>query len=461
MSGSAGSSLESVPLVQSYYSGDLHQRLAGSRARHHFQPPDFGRPIHGRGQLRRKLDYASTTQFADFTIAQATPTVTVTDNGGTYDGETFPAANSIKGMTGSAGSTLENVVGVVAYYSGTYSTASSSRASRLSPRPRPGRGLHRRGRLRRQHRLREHGSTHQLLHRPGHADGNRRGHRWHLHPATHSPPPPPSRASAASASDISKTPLARSYYTGTYSSTSQLPASHPYPAAPIHAGSYTALASFPGSTDYTIAASLVDFTVAKAQPQITWTSPSVHRLRNPAGSHAARRLGQRDGNITYNPAPGTYVDAGTARLSRSHSHPRIPPITPPSPQTPRSTSTRPRPSSISAIPAALTTAVRSRPPSRSPARVTTIRPPRAWVESSPTLTYYPGSGTSGTRLGAAPPTIHRYLHRRGQLRRLRRLLRRPVHPVSFTIAIGEPKLGLICVDWRRPLWAADSRSPPR
>ena len=50
-----------------------------------------------------------------------------------------------------------------------------------------------------------------------------------------------------------------------------------------------------------------------------------------------------------------------------------------------------------------TMATRSRPPSRSPARARTTRPAASLGGVTPTLTYYDGSGTSGTSLGARLP----------------------------------------------------------
>ena len=47
-------------------------------------------------------DYASDAELANFSIAQATPTVTVADAGGTYKNAAFPATDSIKGISGSA-----------------------------------------------------------------------------------------------------------------------------------------------------------------------------------------------------------------------------------------------------------------------------------------------------------------------------------------------------------------------
>lgn len=59
-----------------------------------------------------------------FSVGQATPTLTVTDAGGTYSGSAFPAACTVTGLSGVPGSTLEGVSLTLAYYAG--STVSGS-----------------------------------------------------------------------------------------------------------------------------------------------------------------------------------------------------------------------------------------------------------------------------------------------------------------------------------------------
>jgi large repetitive protein len=59
-----------------------------------------------------------------FTIGQATPTVSVSDAGGTYNGNSFPATDSVTGVSGTPGSTLEGVGLTLTYYAA--STASGT-----------------------------------------------------------------------------------------------------------------------------------------------------------------------------------------------------------------------------------------------------------------------------------------------------------------------------------------------
>ena len=55
-----------------------------------------------------------------------------------------------------------------------------------------------------------------------------------------------------------------SYYSGTSTTVAQLAGLTPLPAAPSAAGSYTVLASFAGSADYTAGSALADFTITAA-----------------------------------------------------------------------------------------------------------------------------------------------------------------------------------------------------
>jgi Ca2+-binding RTX toxin-like protein len=55
-------------------------------------------------------------------VNRATPTVSVSDAGGSYDGNTFPATATVTGISGIAASTLENVTPTLTYYSGSSAT---------------------------------------------------------------------------------------------------------------------------------------------------------------------------------------------------------------------------------------------------------------------------------------------------------------------------------------------------
>ncbi len=67
-------------------------------------------------------NYAITYVSGTLTVNQATPTLTVTDAGGTYTGHAFPATVTIAGVNGVAGASLEGVKPTLVYFAGTTAT---------------------------------------------------------------------------------------------------------------------------------------------------------------------------------------------------------------------------------------------------------------------------------------------------------------------------------------------------
>ncbi len=66
---------------------------------------------------------SATSNNVTFTIAQATPTVAVSDAGGIYNGSTYPATATIEGVGATVGSfTLETISPTLSYYSGSTAT---------------------------------------------------------------------------------------------------------------------------------------------------------------------------------------------------------------------------------------------------------------------------------------------------------------------------------------------------
>ncbi len=64
-------------------------------------------------------DYTSVTSQITFSITPATPTVTISDSGGAYNGKTFPATALVAGVDGWGWTVLEGVSLAVTYYTGT------------------------------------------------------------------------------------------------------------------------------------------------------------------------------------------------------------------------------------------------------------------------------------------------------------------------------------------------------
>ena len=106
VNGQAGSTLEGVGLTLDYQklnsSGQVVQDL-GSTA------PTSAGSYRVTAAFAGSTDYLSASAQTTFSIGQATPTVKVSDAGGTYSGSAFPATDSVAGVNGQAGSTLEGV----------------------------------------------------------------------------------------------------------------------------------------------------------------------------------------------------------------------------------------------------------------------------------------------------------------------------------------------------------------
>ncbi|MHB1556630.1 MAG: beta strand repeat-containing protein, partial [Isosphaeraceae bacterium] len=113
LSGVGASTLEGVGLTLTYYTGSTATGTPLSGA------PSTAGTYTVVAAFAGSTDYTSGSAQTTFTITQATPTVTVTDAGGTYSGSPFAATDSIQGVSGPAGSTLEGVGLTITYYAGT------------------------------------------------------------------------------------------------------------------------------------------------------------------------------------------------------------------------------------------------------------------------------------------------------------------------------------------------------
>ncbi len=118
----AGVSLENVTPSLSYYAGSsvTNSNLLGS------VPTAVG-TYTVLASFVGSSDYTSGGASTTFTISQATPTVSVTDNSGTANGGAFTASDAVAGVNHVAGASLENVTPTLHYFSGT--TASGSALS--------------------------------------------------------------------------------------------------------------------------------------------------------------------------------------------------------------------------------------------------------------------------------------------------------------------------------------------
>ena len=273
ISGPPSASLEGIGLTLDYYSGAYTDPSQLTNLTPLSSAPSTAGSYTVLASFAGSTDYAGASQLANFPIAQAMPTVTVTDAGGIYKGTAYTATDSIEGVTGTAGGSLEGVNLALSYYSGTYTSASElTGLTPLSAAPSaagdytaaasfPG--------------SRDYLSTTQLVDYTilqatptvavADAGGTYTGTAF---------------AATASVKGISGSPgsslegisLVLSYYGGTYTDPSQLTGLTPLSGAPSAAGAYTAVASFPGSTDYSSNTQLADFTILQAMPTVTVTA---------------------------------------------------------------------------------------------------------------------------------------------------------------------------------------------
>ena len=106
-----------------------------------------GYPITASGAA--DPNYAITYVPGTLTVTPATPTISVSAPGGTFDASPFPASVTLTGSGNAPAATLENVSPHSTYYAG-----SGTSGTNLGSTPPSSRGdLHRRRRVPRQHRL--------------------------------------------------------------------------------------------------------------------------------------------------------------------------------------------------------------------------------------------------------------------------------------------------------------------
>jgi hypothetical protein len=119
------STLEGTPLTLTYYSGTYNlATLPGSGGSS--TAPTAAGSYTVVASFAGSTDYSSSQALANFTIAQASPTVFVSDAGGTYNGSAFPATalvwGVVAGVDSTPASTLEGVTPTLTYYQGSYTT---------------------------------------------------------------------------------------------------------------------------------------------------------------------------------------------------------------------------------------------------------------------------------------------------------------------------------------------------
>ena len=300
VSGQSSSILEGVKVSLSYYAGTYTSASQLSGLTPLSNAPIGAGAYTAFASFAGSADYSKNSAVADFTIGLASPVVTVADSGGAYSGTAFAGTDSVQGIHGAAGASLEGKDVSLAYYSGTYTTA--SQLAGLTPLA---------GRA---ERCRRYTALASFPGSPDYASASALADF-----AIQSVTPEVSvvdgdgaytgTAFAATSyvtgidgqpqSSLEGVSPSLSYYTGTYTSVGQLAGVDPLAFAPIQVGSYTVLASFAGSTDYLPATALANFNIAQVAPNITWGPVTPIVFGTPLGSGQLDAQANVPGSFSY------------------------------------------------------------------------------------------------------------------------------------------------------------------
>ncbi len=227
-------SLEGITPTLTYYTGTSATGTALSGA------PTSASTYTVLASFAGSTDYTSGTASTTFTISEATPGVSVTDNGGTYTGSAFTATTA----------SLEGITPTLTYYTGTSATGTALSGAPTSA-----------------------GTYTVLASFAGSTDytSGTASTTFTISKATPGVSVTDnggmytgSAFTATTASLEGITPTL-TYYTGTSATGTALS------GAPTSASTYTVLASFAGSTDYTSGTASTTFTISKATPGVSVT----------------------------------------------------------------------------------------------------------------------------------------------------------------------------------------------
>lgn len=87
------------------------------------------------------------------------------------------------------------------------------------------------------------------------------------------------------------------------------------PNAPVNAGTYAVIGSFAGNSNYAAAFNTASITINRADQVIEWATPAAITYGTALGaSQLNASLTTGDGTLSYTPAAGTVLDAGTRTL---------------------------------------------------------------------------------------------------------------------------------------------------
>ncbi len=243
-----GASLESVPLGLTYFffvgSSSSGSALSGA--------PSTAGTYVAVASFAGSADYASAAASVTFTIAKTVPTVTVSDNGGVYNGSAYPATTA----------SIESVTPSLTYYNGAsvggsaLAGAPSTAGTYTAVASFAGSVDYSSGTASTTFTISKAGSTVSISDSSGAYNGAAFNASASVAGVGSQSTP------AASLENV--TPSV-TYFAGSAASGSALA------GAPSTVGIYTAVARFAGSTDYTSAAATTVFSISRATPSVTVT----------------------------------------------------------------------------------------------------------------------------------------------------------------------------------------------
>ena len=296
-------SLEGVSPTITYYVGSTASGT-GSTA-----PPTSAGTYTVVASFPGSADYAAAQSSpVTFTINQAMPTLTLSDAGGTFNGLAFAGASLVSGINAVAASMLEGVNPTLTYYAGSSASGTGSATAPTSA-----------------------GTFTVVASFPGSADytaAQSSPLTFTINKAT-----PTLTLSDAGGIFNGSAFAAASLVSGVVSGVDPTPAgslegvspSFTYYAgstvsgtgsatAPTSAGTYTVMAVFPGSTDYTASSQLTSFSVNRATPSITWANPVGITYGTALGTSQLDATSSVPGTFTYGPFAGWLLSAGRGQL---------------------------------------------------------------------------------------------------------------------------------------------------
>ncbi len=264
-------------------------------------------------------NYTSASSVADFTIGQATPTVSVTDASGTYSTSAFPATDATVTGVGTDGTiaSFGDPSLSYTYYAGSYATVADLEAanpSALGSAPVAA------------------GSYTVLAAYAGNANYTPASGvaDFTIGQAT----PTVSVSDAGGTYNTSTFPatsatvtgvgtdgtiaafgnpsLSYTYYAGSYATVAALEAASPSAlgSAPVAAGSYTVMATYAGNTNYASASGVADFTIGQATPTVS--------VSDPGGTYNTSAFPATSATVTGVGSDGTIAAFGDPSLSYTY-----------------------------------------------------------------------------------------------------------------------------------------------